>query len=126
MEFRSSLLQLGDPLLQRSNQSQDGRLGFSSETVFAEGFRNRRLSAHTTDTTSLLYKVFDSVNAYSQAIWPVRESIARQSESSNTMKGYECPKRPYGRRSSAVSRRTPLCLASRNVQAIAYTPIPPS
>jgi hypothetical protein len=57
------LLQLGDPLLQGRDNGQDGRLGFRSYGV-PERFRDRGVRAHTTETTSLLYKVFEPVNGY--------------------------------------------------------------
>jgi hypothetical protein len=63
LQLGDSFLQVGDPLLQRSNDGLDGRLGFRRNGV-PQGFRDRRVRAHTGDTTSLLYKLFDSVNAY--------------------------------------------------------------
>jgi hypothetical protein len=60
-------LEIRDAFLQRGDNSQDGRLGFRRDGV-PERFRDRRVRAHTTNTTSPLYKMFDSVNAYPQGI----------------------------------------------------------
>jgi hypothetical protein len=56
-------LQIGDPLLQRGDHSQDGRLGFRGYGA-PERFGDRRVRAHTADSTSLLYKEFGPVNGY--------------------------------------------------------------
>jgi hypothetical protein len=55
--------QLGDPLLQRGEGRQESRLGLRRDGV-PERFRDRRMRAHTTGTTSLLYKAFGRVNGY--------------------------------------------------------------
>jgi hypothetical protein len=64
------LLQLSDSLLQRSDDSHNGHLGFRRNGA-PERIRDRRVRAHTTDSTSLLYKMykmFEPVNAYSRGL----------------------------------------------------------
>jgi hypothetical protein len=60
-------LQVSDPLLQRDDDGQDGRLGFRRYRI-PERFGDRRMRAHTGDSTSLLYKMFESVNAHVERI----------------------------------------------------------
>ena len=56
-------LQIRDPLFQGDDDGQDGRLGFRRHGL-PKRFGDRRVRAHTADTTSLLYKEFEPVNAY--------------------------------------------------------------
>ena len=63
LQLGDRFLQLGDPSLQRAEDLQKGGLSLGRDGV-PERFSDWRVRAHTVDTTKLLYKAYDQVNAY--------------------------------------------------------------